>query len=210
MRLLLLLLFVAAATVAVLALPLPSVDDIRSYVNTAGGWAPAVFIVLYASLTLAPVPKSVLSIAAGLAFGLVGGIFVVYGGAMLGSMAGFWLGRWLGREAVEKFTGERVEKVDDLLQRRGLAAVIGVRLVPVLPFTVINYAAGLTAIGWWPYIFGTAIGILPGTVGFVTLGAFGLQPGWQLYLALAGLGALTLAGLVVGVRSSRKGKADHV
>ncbi|XAS66990.1 VTT domain-containing protein [Micrococcaceae bacterium Sec5.7] len=70
-------------------------------------------------------PKNVLSVA-----------------AILGSVATFWL----GREAVEKFTGARVEKVDRLLRRRGLAPMIGVRLVPVLPFTAINYAAGLTSI----------------------------------------------------------------
>lgn len=205
-----LLLLVAAAAVAVLVFPLPPVEEVRSYFGGTGWWGPAAFILAYAALTLAPVPKNVLSIAAGLVFGLGGGIAVVYSGAMLGSAAAFWLGRWLGREAVEKFTGTRVEKVDRLLRRRGMAAMIGVRLVPVLPFTAINYAAGLTSLGWWHYVFGTAIGILPGTVSFVALGAFGLKPGWQLDLALGALGVLTLAGLVVAVRRRHKGKAADV
>ncbi|WP_434614622.1 TVP38/TMEM64 family protein [Arthrobacter sp. A5] len=210
MRLGILVFLVAAAAAAVLVSPLPPVGEIRSYFGRTGWWGPAAFIVAYAALTLAPVPKNVLSVAAGLIFGLGGGLAVVYAGAMLGSVAAFWLGRWLGREAVERFTGTRVEKVDRLLRRRGLAAMIGVRLVPVLPFTAINYAAGLTSLGWWQYFFGTAIGILPGTVSFVALGAFGLKPGWQLDLALGALGVLTLAGLVVAVRRRRTGKGADV
>ncbi|MBG0739378.1 TVP38/TMEM64 family protein [Paeniglutamicibacter antarcticus] len=205
-----LLILVTAAAVAVLVFPLPPVEEIRSYFSATLWWGPAVFIMAYAALTLAPVPKNVLSVAAGLVFGLGGGVAVVYAGAMLGSVAAFWLGRWLGREAVERFTRTRVEKVDRLLRRRGLTAMIGVRLVPVLPFTAINYAAGLTSLGWWHYVLGTAIGILPGTVSFVALGAFGLKPGWQLDLALGALGVLTLAGLMVAAVRHRKGKAADV
>ncbi len=209
-RLGILVFLVAAAAAAVLVFPLPPVGEIRSYFGRTGCWGPAAFIVAYAALTLAPVPKNVLSVAAGLIFGLGGGVTVVYAGAMLGSVAAFWLGRWLGREAVERFTGTRVEKVDRLLRRRGMAAIIGVRLVPVLPFTAINYAAGLTSLGWWQYLLGTAIGILPGTVSFVALGVFGLKPGWQLDLALGALGVLTLAGLVGAVRRRRTGKGADV
>ncbi|GAC1600273.1 MAG: hypothetical protein NVS3B6_10090 [Pseudarthrobacter sp.] len=210
LRLGILVVFVTAAAVSALVVPLPSVAEIRGYFGSVGGWGLAAFILGYAVLTLAPLPKSVLSIAAGLVFGFVGGIAVVFASAMLGSVAAFWLGRWLGREAVERFTGARVEKIDQLLSRRGLVAVIGVRLVPVFPFTAINYAAGLSSVRWWPYFLGTAIGIVPGTVSFVTLGAFGLQPGWQLNTALGALGALTVAGLVITLRRRRKGSAADV
>lgn len=210
LRLGILLVLVACATVAALLNPIPPVEDIRGYFIGAGWWGPAAFVLGYAVLTLAPLPKNVLSVAAGLIFGFLGGIAVVFIAAILGSVAAFWLGRWLGREAVEKFTGARVEKVDELLRRRGLAAMVGVRLVPVLPFTAINYTAGLTSIRWWPYFLGTAIGILPGTLSFVALGAFGLQPGWQLNLALGALGVLTVAGLVVAVRRRRKDKGADV
>lgn len=210
LRLAILLALVAASAVALLVYPLPPLDDIRGFFSDSGWWGPAVFIVGYATLTLAPVPKSVLSVAAGLVYGLAAGIAVVFAAAILGAVAAFWLGRLLGRDAVEKFTGARVEKIDDLLQRRGLAAMIGVRLIPVLPFTVINYAAGLTSLRWRPYFLGTAIGILPGTVSYVTLGASGLQPGWQLYLALGILALLTLAGFVAAGRRRRTAKADNV
>lgn len=187
--------------------PLPPLEELQSYFTNAG-WGPVVFVLGYAVLTLSPVPKNVLSISAGAVFGFAAGVGVVIAAALLGSTAAFWLGRWLGREAVEKFTGARVEKLDEVLSRRGLAAVVGVRLVPVLPFTAINYLAGLTSVAWWPYFFGTAIGILPGTVSFVTLGAFGTQLGWQVQAAAAALGLLTLAGLITAVRRRRKEARD--
>lgn len=203
-RLAVLVSFVAAAAVAALLFPIPTVEEVQQYF-TGTRWGPMVFILGYAALTLSPVPKNVLSIGAGVVFGFAGGVGVVVAAALLGASAAFWLGRWLGREAVENHTGARVEKLDEVLRRRGFVAVVGVRLVPVLPFTAINYLAGLTSVAWWPYLLGTALGILPGTVSYVTLGAFGLQFGWQVQTAAAVLGLLTLAGLVVAVRRRRKG-----
>lgn len=199
-----LLVFIVAAAVAGLLFPVPSVDELHNYFTNTR-WGPAVFVLGYAGLTLSPVPKNVLSIGAGVVFGFAGGISVVLAAALLGATAAFWLGRWLGREAVENFTGARVEKLDEVLRRRGFAAVVSVRLVPVLPFTVINYLSGLTSVAWWPYLLGTAVGILPGTVSYVTLGAFGMQFGWQVQAAAAALGLLTLAGLITAVRRRRKG-----
>ncbi|MEX5271268.1 TVP38/TMEM64 family protein [Kocuria sabuli] len=204
-RLALLLLFVALATVVALVLPLPTVVELRAMLDDLGWWGVAAFVVGYAALTLAPVPKSVLSVSAGVLFGFSGGLLVVYAAAMLGATAAFWLGRALGREAVEKFTGTRVGRVDEVLRRRGFVAVVGVRLVPVLPFTAINYSAGLTSVGWWPYFFGTLVGIVPGALSFVALGAYGLELEWPALVAVGVLGVLTLAGAVVAVRTRRRG-----
>lgn len=204
-RLALLVLFVALATVAALVLPTPTVAEMRAMLDGAGRWGVAAFVVGYAALTLAPVPKNVLSIAAGVLFGFAGGLLIVYAAAMLGAAAAFWIGRALGREAVEEFTGTRVAKVDEVLRRRGFLAVVGVRLVPVLPFTAINYSAGLTSVGWWPYFFGTLLGIVPGALSFVALGAYGLELEWPARAALGVLAVLTLAGVAVAVRSRRRG-----
>ncbi len=209
-RVLLLGVIIVAATVIVLTVPLPDVEELRALVERAGWWGPVGFVAGYAALTLAPVPKNVLSIAAGVLFGFGPGLLLVYGAALLGASAAFWLGRFLGREAVEKFTGTRVQKVDEVLSQRGFLAVIGVRLVPVLPFTAINYSAGLTALGWWPYLLGTMVGILPGTVSFLALGAFGMDFGWPATLAAAALGVLTLAGLIYALRSRRRSRERDV
>jgi uncharacterized membrane protein YdjX (TVP38/TMEM64 family) len=122
----------------------------------------------------------------------------------------FWLGRVLRRGAVERFTGARVARVDKLLARRGVMAVIGVRLVPVVPFTAINYTSGLTGVRLRDYTLGTALGIVPGTVAYVTLGTYGSEPvSWPVALSAAALGLLTAAG-VLAARRSRARVASEV
>ncbi len=185
-----------AAVVAILA-GLPDVEQLREGVTAIGPAAPLVFLLLYAAATLAPVPKNVLSVAAGLVFGLPAGFVIVLLAALLGALAAFALGRVLGRDAVERMTGARVARVDALLGRHGLLAVLGVRLVPVLPFTVINYSAGLTAVRLRDYVIGTTLGMIPGTIAFVALGAYGTSPGrWPFVLAALVLVVLTAGGAI--------------
>ena len=196
--------FLVAAIAAGILLPLPTTDEVREAVAGVGAFGPILFVLGYGLVTLTPVPKSVVSVAAGLIWGLGFGALLVYVAALLGAGLAFAIGRMLGREAIERFTGARIKTVDDLLRRRGLVSVIGVRLVPVIPFTVINYAASLTAVSRRDYALGTAIGIIPGTVSFVAVGASGFTPGPALYAALGALGLLTLAGVLVGFRAKRR------
>jgi uncharacterized membrane protein YdjX (TVP38/TMEM64 family) len=196
---------VAAAVVVAVVVGLPDVESLRAGIAAAGPAAPVLFVLLYAVATLAPLPKNVLSTVAGVLFGLVPGVALVLLAALLGAAGAFGLGRLLGRGAVERFTGARVARVDELLRRRGLLAVIGVRLVPVVPFTAVNYAAGLTAVRIRDYALGTALGIIPGTIAFVALGAYGSSPGsWPFVVAVVALVGLTAGGAVVARRSRRR------
>lgn len=196
-------LFVALAVAVGLIVGVPSLEQVQQAVASWGWAGGAVFVALYAAITLTPAPKNVLSVAAGLIFGFAGALALVYVGALLGAAVAFALGRWLGRDAVERFTGSRVARLDELVRRRGLAAVIGVRLIPVIPFTAINYGAGLTALRRRDYALGTAIGIIPGSAAYVALGAFGLELGWPAWVAVGVLGALTLAGAIWAERGRR-------
>ncbi len=190
-----LVLLIALAAVVAVLVGVPDAQQLRADVAAVGPAAPVLFLAVYAAATLAPVPKNVFSVAAGLLFGLVEGTAVVLLAALLGALAAFALGRALGREAVERMTGGRAARVDALLGRHGLLAVLGVRLVPVLPFTAINYAAGLTAVRLRDYVLGTALGIVPGTVAYVALGAYGTSPGsWPFLVAVLVLVALTAGG----------------
>lgn len=195
---------VVTAGVAV-SVGLPDASQLRADMVTAGPGAPVVFALLYALVTLTPLPKNVLTAFAGLLFGLMAGTVIVLSGALLGALAAFALGRVLGREAVERITGRRLARIDDLLSRHGLLAVLGVRLVPVVPFTAVNYAAGLTAVRNRDYLIGTALGIIPGTIAYVSLGAFGTSPGsWPFVLAVLALVALTLGGAAAASRYRRR------
>ena len=180
---------------------LPNTEELRAQIAGAGPLAPALFIALYALVSLLPVPKNVFAGLAGVLFGLALGVVVVVVAALVGAAAAFALSRVLGREVVERITGGRVAHVDALLHRRGMLAVIVVRLVPVLPFTAINYAAGLTSVRTRDYAIGTALGILPGTISFVALGAYGTSPGsWPFIVSAAALALLTAGGLFVARR----------
>lgn len=205
-RLLALVAILAAAGVTATVVGLPDAQQIRVRSTAAGPAAPVLFGLLYAMVTLLPLPKNVFAALAGVLFGLLLGVVVVLLAALLGAAAAFALSRVLGRDAVERITGARVARVDALLNRRGIPAVIAVRLVPVLPFTAINYAAGLTSVRTRDYAIGTAVGIVPGTVSFVALGTFGTTPGsWPFLLSAAGLIILTGGGLLV----ARKSRRDH-
>lgn len=197
-------LLVAGGVVAVWV-GVPDAEELRKQIAGVGPSAPVLFIVLYALVTLLPLPKNVLAGLAGVLFGLALGVVVVVVAALVGAAAAFALSRVLGREVVERITGGRVARVDALLHRRGMLAVIVVRLVPVLPFTVINYAAGLTSVRTRDYAFGTALGILPGTVSFVALGAYGTSPGsWPFLVSAAALALLTAGGFLVARRSRQR------
>jgi uncharacterized membrane protein YdjX (TVP38/TMEM64 family) len=103
---------------------------------------------------------------------------------------------------VSKIDNSRLRRLDALLERRGLVAVIGVRLVPMLPFAALNYACGLTAVRPRDYLLGTAVGILPGATAYVTIGAYGATPGSiSFVLGLGGLVVLVIGGMVAASRA---------
>lgn len=201
---------IAVSVAVALTIDLPSATEVRQSIDSYGWAAPLVFVGGYALITLAPIPKNVLSAAAGLMFGLVTGVLLVWVAALVGALVAFGLGRVLGRDAVERLTSTRVQKVDELIARRGLLAVVAVRLVPVVPFTAINYTAGLTGIRFWHYTAGTAIGIIPGTVAYVALGTYGATPGsWPFLVSAAALVLLSVGGLLAA-RGHRRGKMQEM
>jgi len=204
-----LVVLLVAVLIVALTVQLPSTDEIHEWTESAGILGIAIFVVGYALLTLTPMPKGVLSIAGGVAWGLWVGSLIVLIGALIGAALSFWLGRVLGRDAVEHFTGGRVRAVDDMLQRHGLLSVIALRLIPILPFTLINYAAGLTAVRVRAYALGTVIGIIPGTLAYVAVGAYGAELNSGFFVALGALGALTIGGVFVANRIRKDGSTSE-
>jgi uncharacterized membrane protein YdjX (TVP38/TMEM64 family) len=161
----------ALAAVLALTLDLPSVETLRGWVDGASplGWIG--MVVGLGALLLAPVPRSVVSVLVGLVAGFWSGLVICLLGGLLGALAAFGLSRALGRPAVARFGARRLARVDRLAVDRGFLAVLTGRLVPVVPFVVLSYGAGLTAVRWTPYALATALGLLPSTVVQVGVGA---------------------------------------
>lgn len=172
--------------------PSAALETIRDGVARAGVWGPVLFVAAYAVLTVLLVPGSPLTVAGGVLFGPFVGTALVVVGATLGATGAFAWGRRLGREAVERLTGQRFAKVDDWLDERGLLAVLYVRLIPIVPFNLLNPAAGVTDLRLRDFVLGTAVGIIPGTFAYAALGGSIDDPLSPTFLSAVGL-ALVLA-----------------
>jgi uncharacterized membrane protein YdjX (TVP38/TMEM64 family) len=142
-----------------------------AWVEGLGAWGPAVFIAGYVVATVALLPGSLLTLAAGALFGLTGGVAWVFVGAVLGSSAAFLVSRYVARAAVERRLGgqPRFAAVDRAIGREGRKIVFLLRLSPLFPFSLLNYALGLTRVRFADYLV-ASVGMLPGTFLYVYYG----------------------------------------
>lgn len=196
-RLMLLLLIVLAGVVLARLWTIPSGPQIRVDILKLGYYAPPAFILVYAISSLLFLPKAVLSILAGVTFGLGLGIVYVLIGAMIGATVAFLVSRFLARESVEHLAGNHLQRLDRMIAANAFSGIVIARLIPVIPFTLLNYAAGLTAIGIGTFAGASVIGMLPGTFITVSLGAFGVHPrSWQFLVAVGLAIALAIGGTI--------------
>lgn len=142
------------------------------WINNQGALGGIVFILLYIVATVAFLPGSILTLGAGVVFGVFLGSFYVFIGATIGATAAFLVGRYLARGWVaNKIAGnQKFAAIDRAVGREGLKIVLLTRLSPVFPFNLLNYAYGVTGVSLKDYFLGT-IGILPGTIMYVYLGS---------------------------------------
>ena len=205
LRLLTLLLLVGAALLLAHFIGVPSPAELRARFAGLGWWAGVAYAAVYAVATLSPLPKSVFTLAAGAVFGLAQGLVVVVVGACTGAVLAFYLARAVGRDGLHRLTGIRGHRLDEQLARRGFLTVLVARLVPVVPFTLVNYFAGVTALRMPVFLAATALGMLPATTAYVALGAYGSDPGsWPFWAALTALAVLTAGGGLVAVARRRQ------
>lgn len=201
LRLALLGVLATGAVVVAITVGVPPLPEIRARVEAAGWAGPLVYAALFAALSLTPAPATVLTVGAGVLFGWPAGVPVALVGALTGAVLGFGATRVLGRASVEGLGGVRRDRLDALLRRRGLLTVIGIRLVPAVPFAIVNAACGLTAVRARDYVLGSAIGMTPGVAVFVAIGAYGAEPGSAPFLlAVASLAVLVGGGAVLARR----------
>lgn len=141
--------------------------------SAAGPAGQAAFIVLYAVACTAFLPASLLTLGAGAAFGLGKGFLLVSAGATLGACASFLVGRhllraWVSRK-LERFPA--FAAVSGAVGQEGWKVVLLTRLSPVLPFSLLNYGYGLTSVRFGEYTLASWLGMMPGTLLYVYLGA---------------------------------------
>lgn len=190
------------AIVIVSVLPVPSPLQMRAWAQSVGMVAPLLFLLGHALVTVAPVPRTVFTLAAGLLFGPVLGVTLSLTATMLSGVLAFGLVRWLaGNLMLPRLDHKVLRTIDARLRRRGWLAVASMRLIPAVPFSVLNYCSALSSISFHHYLAGT-VGIVPGSVAVVLLGdaLTGTTSPALLAVSLTGA-AVGVIGLIVESRS---------
>ncbi len=165
-----------AALVAAIAIALvvqhPDASRIEDWVRSFGPAFPVVFFLLHAVVTIAPFPRTVFTLSAGLLFGPWVGVGLAVSATTVSAVLALLLVRALGREAVSaRLTHPVVRAVDVRLARRGWLAVGSLRLMAPVPFSVINYCCAVSSVRLVPYTLATLVCVIPGTISIVVLGA---------------------------------------
>ena len=181
-----------------------------------GGTGVAVFFVAYVVSTVALLPGSVLTLAAGFAYGPFWGLAIASPASVVGATCAFLLGRTLLRDWAERKVGgsPRMRAIDSAIGREGFKLVLLLRLSPLFPFNVLNYAVSLTPVRTSSYVAASFIGMLPATALFVYLGSLAptaaalssaSQGGGSTRTALYAAGlAATVAVVVLAARAARR------
>lgn len=152
-------------------LPLPSPTELRAWAATTGTATPLMLFLAYSLLTVLPIPRSVFTLAAGLLVGDALGITLAVAATTLSAALGFVLARGLGGNLLVRYLHHsRVREVHDRLGNGGMLAVTSLRLIPIVPFAPLSYCCGLSSLRLTPYVAGSFVGSLPGTVALVVLG----------------------------------------
>lgn len=182
--------------------PVPSVGWVRSFSDGLGSWFPVVFFVMYAVITMLPIPRSAFTVMSGVLFGPVVGFIGALAASMFAAAGAFVIVRRAGRDRVQPYLGKPiVAAIEARLSRRGWLAVASLRLIAACPFAVANYCSALSSVRFTPYLVATFVGMAPGTAAVVFLGdaLTGNRNPWLLALT-AFFFALGILGLVLDAK----------
>ena len=147
-------------------------ENALQWINSLGAIGGIVFIGIYIIATLAFLPAALLTLGAGVIFGVIWGSIYVFIGATLGAIAAFLGGRYLAQGWVkEKISSyKKFAIIDKAVSKEGLKIVLLVRLSPLFPFNLLNYALGITSVSFQDYLIGS-VGMIPGTIMYVYFGS---------------------------------------
>lgn len=165
-----------------------SVRGTEELIRSWGAWGVAGSIGLMIAHSFLPFPAEILALANGMVYGPVWGALITWTGAMIGAVTAFALVRALGRPVVRALLSHKhLHTLEHWSRERGGQALLVSRLIPVIAFNLINYAAALTEISWWTFLWATGLGILPLTIILAVLGDNVLaMPLWAWLLLGAG------------------------
>lgn len=169
---------------------------LQAQLAALGFWAPLLYVLAYIIATLCLLPSTPLNLSGGALFGVWQGTLWTTLGAMLAAAIAFALSRSLARQWLQQKFHGKWQSLDHELARDGGFYIFAVRLLPLLPYGLVNFAAGLTRLSWRGYLVGTLLGTVPGIFPFVLLGSSGLNA-VQTGEVVPVVAALAMIGLLV-------------
>jgi uncharacterized membrane protein YdjX (TVP38/TMEM64 family) len=146
-------------------------QQLQTWLENMGGFAPVIYILLYTVGTLLILPSTPLNLTGGAFFGVWWGTLWTTIAALVAAIAAFAFTRTIGRQIVSQKLGGRWNAVDAEIRQGGLFYLFAIRLLPIIPYGIVNFVAGLTSIKFKDYLIGTLLGTLPGVLPFVMMGA---------------------------------------
>lgn len=190
--------------VAVLV-PLPTAVQMRDWATSVGPWFPLAFLAAHIVVTVFPFPRSAFTLAAGLLFGPVIGVPLAVLASTISAVIALLLVRAAGWQLSRLVRHPRVDSLDARLRERGWPTIVSMRLIPAVPFSVMNYAAGVSAVRVLPYTLASFVGLIPGTSAVVILGdALTGNVSPLLFVVSLCTASLGLAGLIYEIRIHRR------
>jgi uncharacterized membrane protein YdjX (TVP38/TMEM64 family) len=202
---------VALAATLALTAGVPTPAELAAWARSAGPAAPVLFLLFGAVSTCVLFPGQVTATAAGVVFGVLGGLALAIAAATLGATLAFLLARGAGAAPIGRLLGPRAAYWRTWIAERGFSAVLTARLLPGTPAGVLNYAAGLTAMPVRAFAAAVAVGALPKTVAYVALGGALSAPfSTRGLLAIALYATTALAGALLARRHLRAARSARL
>jgi uncharacterized membrane protein YdjX (TVP38/TMEM64 family) len=142
------------------------IEELQHWIESLGFWGPLAFFFIYLGAVIATIPGTIFGVIAGALFGSVIGVILISISSTIGASLTFLIARYFARDTVARWLSKNktIERLDRLTEEQGVAIVGLTRLIPLFPFTLLNYGFGLTKVSFKTYVFWSWLCMIPGTI----------------------------------------------
>jgi uncharacterized membrane protein YdjX (TVP38/TMEM64 family) len=154
------------------------IEELQHWIQSQGFWGPIVFFIIYLGAVIATIPGTIFGVIAGGLFGSLVGVILISVSSTVGASICFLIARYFARDTVARWLSKNktMKRLDELTENQGMMIVGLTRLIPLFPFTLLNYGFGLTKVSFKTYVFWSWLCMLPGTI-IVVVGTDALTQG---------------------------------
>lgn len=177
------------------------IEELQHWIQAQGFWGPIAFFFIYLGAVIATIPGTIFGVIAGGLFGSLVGVILISVSSTVGASICFLIARYFARDTVARWLSKNktMKRLDELTENQGMMIVGLTRLIPLFPFTLLNYGFGLTKVSFKTYVFWSWLCMLPGTI-IVVVGTDALTQGLtQGRIPLELLGVLCVTCFVLGL-----------